>query len=144
MSRCCALVLTFALASSASPALAQSAAAPAGDSSSPAPEQAATGPSAAAREEARQRFDQGLSLFEDGDFRLALIEIERAYALVPDYRVLYNIAQVNIQLGRYAKARSALEEYVEKAGDELPESRAAGVKDDLKMLAARTAPLAMS
>jgi tetratricopeptide (TPR) repeat protein len=143
MSRCCALVLAFAIASSASPAFAQSAGAPAPDSSSPpASEQPpAADPSAAAKDEARKRFDQGLSLFEDGDFRLALIEFERAYAVVPDYRVLYNIAQVNIQLGRYAKARSVLEEYVEKAGDALPESRAAGVKDDLKMLAARTAHL---
>jgi tetratricopeptide (TPR) repeat protein len=143
MSRFCALLLAFATASAASPAFAQGEA-----TEGPAPaapqQPAATDPSAAAKEEARQRFDQGLALFEDGDFRLALIEFERAYALVPDYRVLYNIAQVNIQLGRYAKARSALEEYVEKAGTALPESRAAGVKDDLKMLAARTAHLSIT
>jgi tetratricopeptide (TPR) repeat protein len=145
MSRFCALLLAFATASAASPALAQSAAAP-NPATSPAPasEQVAPDPTAEAQEEARQRFDRGLALFEDGDFRLALIEFERAYALVPDYRVLYNIAQVNIQLGRYAEARRALEEYVNKAGAALPESRAAGVKDDLKMLAARTAHLSVT
>ena len=83
-------------------------------------------------------------MFEDGDYGLALIEFERAYALVPDYRVLYNIAQVNIQLGRYAKARHALEEYVAKAGENLPESRVEGVKADMKMLAARTARLTVT
>src|SRR5688572_21286235 len=107
MSRVCALVLASTLSTLTAPAFAQSAEATAPADPAPA-EPAAPEPSAEAKQEARERFNQGLALFEDGDYGLALIEFERAYAVVPDYRVLYNIAQVNIQLGRYAKARHAL------------------------------------
>src|SRR5688500_5007200 len=55
--------------------------------------------------EARQRYDRGIRLYAEGEFALAVIEFERAYTLVPDYRVLYNIGQVRIQLAQYARAR---------------------------------------
>jgi tetratricopeptide (TPR) repeat protein len=151
MSRFRALALAFAWSSLSASAFAEPAspgAEPASPDAEPSPaplaEPALEDSNAAARQEARDRFNRGLTLFEEGDFRLALIEFERAYSLVPDYRVLYNIAQVNIELGRYAKARRALEEYVEKAGDALPESRVECVKEDLEMLAARTARLTVT
>jgi hypothetical protein len=113
---------------------------------SPAPE-AATGEAAAAQpspeavKEAGQRYERGLELYSEGDYGLAVIEFERAYELVPNYRVLYNIGQVRIQLGRYAKAKKALEEYLEKGGDEIKRERKDAVKSDLEMLAGRTALL---
>jgi len=88
---------------------------------------------------AKQRFDRGLDLHSEGEYPLALIEFTRAYELVPNYRVLYNIAQVGIQLGQYANARRALEEYVQKGADTLSEDRRAGVARDLQMLERRTA-----
>ena len=91
--------------------------------------------------EARQRFDRGVELYEDGDFSLALIEFTRAYELVPNFRVLYNIAQVSIQLDRYADARRALEAYVRRGESRLSEERRAMVMKDLAMLAGRTAQL---
>ncbi len=89
--------------------------------------------------EARQRFDLGIQLYEEGDYSLALIEFNRAHELVPNYRVLYNIAQVSIQLSRYADARRALEEYLRRGGSELDEDRRSAVSADLEMLAGRTA-----
>lgn len=89
--------------------------------------------------EAKQRFDRGYELYDEGEYSLALIEFTRAYELVPNYRVLYNIGQVNIQLGQYANARRALKEYLEKGGDALSNDRRTSVTKDLEMLDRRTA-----
>jgi len=91
--------------------------------------------------EAGQRYEAGLSLYSEGDFALAVIEFERAFSLVPDYRVLFNIGQVRIQLGQYARARRALEHYLREGADRIGEERRAAVAADLQMLAARTATL---
>lgn len=84
-------------------------------------------------------FERGLALYRDAEYRLALIEFERAYQLVPNYRVKYNIAQVSIQIGRYAHALRALEDYLEQGGDNISEERRQNVQTDLAMLAGRTA-----
>jgi tetratricopeptide (TPR) repeat protein len=94
-----------------------------------------------ARTEARDRFATGLKLYEDGEFALALIEFDRAYQLVPDHRVLFNIGQVNIQLGRYARAVRSLRQYLSEGKDRVPEDRKQSVLNDLSMLAARTATI---
>jgi hypothetical protein len=94
--------------------------------------------------EAKQRFDRGFELYEEGEYPLALIEFNRAYELVPNYRVLYNIGQVCIQLGQYANARRTLEEYLSKGGEGLAADRRAAVNKDLEMLRHRTAFLTIS
>jgi tetratricopeptide (TPR) repeat protein len=91
--------------------------------------------------EARQRYDRGIRLYAEGEFALAVIEFERAYTLVPDYRVLYNIGQVRIQLAQYARARKSLEQYLAEGGDQVAAERKASVQADLEMLASRTATL---
>lgn len=94
--------------------------------------------------EAKQRFDRGLELYAEGEYPLALIEFTRAYELVPNYRVLYNIGQVGIQLGQYANARRALEEYLTKGGGTIAPDRRAAVDKDLEMLERRTAFLELT
>lgn len=101
-------------------------------------------PSPEALQEAKQRFDRGFELYEEGEYPLALIEFNRAYELVPNYRVLYNIGQVCIQLGRYANARRALDEYLKQGGDSLAPERRAAVSKDLEMLSHRTAFLTIA
>jgi len=91
--------------------------------------------------EAGERYARGLSLYGDGDFLLALVEFERAYQLSNNYKVLYNIGQVRIQLGRYAKAKEALEEYLKAGGSNLSAERTQAVNKDLATLAERTATL---
>lgn len=98
-------------------------------------------PSAEAVAEAGQRYDRGLKLYSEGEYRLAVIEFERTYELVPDYRVLFNIGQVRIQLGDYARARLALERYLREGDGQLPPARLESVKGDLDMLEGRTATL---
>jgi hypothetical protein len=91
--------------------------------------------------EAAGRYTRGLSLYGDGEFLLALVEFERAYELSQNYKVLYNIGQVRIQLGRYAQGREALAEYLRLGGDNVNAERLAAVNKDLAMLVERTASL---
>jgi tetratricopeptide (TPR) repeat protein len=91
--------------------------------------------------EAGERYARGLALYGDGEFLLALVEFERAYQLSNNFKVLYNIGQVRIQLGRYAKAKEALEDYLKAGGSNLSAERSQAVNKDLATLAERTASL---
>jgi hypothetical protein len=97
-----------------------------------------------ADEQAAERFRRGVQLFEDGDFAPALIEFERAYSLSPNYRALYNIGLVNVQLGRYAAAVLTLRRYLADGIAEIPAERRAEVEEQLRVLALRTATLTLT
>jgi hypothetical protein len=101
----------------------------------------AAAPTEEAVKEASKRYETGLGMYAEGEFKLAVIEFERAYSLVPDYRVLYNIGQVRIQLGNYARARQVLEQYLKEGGDRISPDRKQAVRNDLTMLEGRTATL---
>jgi tetratricopeptide (TPR) repeat protein len=101
-------------------------------------------PDANAKKEAARRFEHAIKLYEDGDYVLALAEFERVHELVPDYRVLYNIGQVSMQLGRYARALRTLREYVSRGGQELPADRRSAAMTDLAWLEARTATIKLN
>lgn len=98
-------------------------------------------PSEEAIKEARDHYEAGLALYSDGEFQRAAIEFDRAYELVPNYRALYNIGQVRIQLHNYARAMKALQAYLKEGGDKISADRKKSVADDLEMLATRTALL---
>src|SRR5688500_11544745 len=80
-------------------------------------------PKAGDSKEAQEHFQRARTLYDEGDFNLALIEFKRAYDISPNYRVLYNIGQVNIQLFNYAAARKALGQYLEDGGQEISSGR---------------------
>jgi hypothetical protein len=112
--------------------------------SAPAPAPAASGdaaPAPATATEAEQHFRRGIKLFDDGDFKLALVEFERSYDLAPNFRVLYNIGEVQFQLNRYAPALRTLTRYLEVGGDRILPNRRAEVQRDLDSLKIRTAKL---
>lgn len=88
---------------------------------------------------ARAHFKKGLELYQDGDFRAALIELERAYALEPRYRLLYNLGQVAYALRNYVDAERYFTEYLEKGKDEISADRRADVEADLERLRGRIA-----
>lgn len=96
-------------------------------------------PSSEAEKEARTRFLRGVQLYDDGDFQLALIEFQRVYATVPNYKILYNIGQVQQQLGHYALALRALRKYLDEGGTRIASERRKQVEDDIERLRARTA-----
>jgi len=61
---------------------------------------------AAQRKEAEARYKRALELFNDGSYDAARLELKRAYELAPTYRILYNIALVNVELNDYVGASS--------------------------------------
>jgi hypothetical protein len=137
--------------SAAKPAAAKPAAAKPADASPADAGSAATSPTEAdqakvdagsdAIKQAGEHYQRGLTLYGDSEFVLALVEFERAYDLSPNFRVLYNIGQVRIQLGRYAKGREALEAYLAQGGAQIAPDRVTAVQKDLAMLSERTAEL---
>jgi hypothetical protein len=76
---------------------------------SPAPAAATSPATNDEREEARRRFDRGLTLYNAGDFWGALAEFQRAYKLTGHPLVLYNVALVEARLGHAAAAAAAFE-----------------------------------
>jgi hypothetical protein len=95
-------------------------------------------------EEASVRFKRGLQLFDEGDYTLALVEFERAYQLAPNYRALYNIALVNMQLGRYADAVRTLDQYLHDGAAAISADRQKEVAKSLAELKLRTATVDVS
>jgi hypothetical protein len=65
-----------------------------------------------AKAEARSRFDGGLALFEEGNNAAALAEFQRAYDLIPNPIVLFNIGLVYAAMNRPAEAAEALQKVV--------------------------------
>jgi len=83
----------------------------------PAPVGAApAGPSPAVKAEARERFDTGLHLFEKGENAGALAEFKRAFQLIPNPLVLYNMGLVYAAMNRPVDALDALNQFLAEPG----------------------------
>lgn len=94
--------------------------------------------------EASKRFRRGVQLYREGAFRAALIEFNRAYALKPHYRLLYNMGQTQLELGDYLAATEALRTYLEEGGSEVAPARRAEVEKKLANLRERVAFIAIT
>src|SRR5260370_8717793 len=64
-------------------------------------------PSGAVKAEARERFDRGVRLFEKGENAGALAEFKRAYELIPNPLVLFNMGLVYPAINRPIAATAA-------------------------------------
>lgn len=95
------------------------------------------------RKEARTRFARGVELFEEGAFRAALIEFQRAYELLPDYRLHYNIGHAQMELQDYLQATQSYERYLSEGGSAVSPERQAEVKEILGALSARVGRLSI-
>lgn len=74
----------------------------------------------------------------------ALREFERAYQISPAYEVLYFIAAVSVELGRWVEARRAFELYLQLGGTHIEPEQQAAVRQHLEVLGARTATLSVT
>jgi hypothetical protein len=90
-------------------------------------------------EKARAHFLQGVQFYNAGDFKLSLIEFRRSYEISKNYRILYNIGQVNQQLGNYTNALLALERYLREGGDEVEDARRSEIIANTAQLRKRVA-----
>jgi hypothetical protein len=98
----------------------------------------------AATHEASIHFERGVKLFQDQDSRGALIEFERAYAVSPNYRVLYNIGQCRYQLRDYAGALEAFQKYLTEGDAHLTAERRKLVQANIDELGERVARVRIS
>lgn len=97
--------------------------------------------SAAAQEEAMQRFQRAVELYEEQDYAASLIEFKKAYELAPSYKLLYKIGQVSYKLRDYAGALKAFEQYLLEGGDEITPERRSEVQEEINLLKAQTGRL---
>lgn len=93
------------------------------------------------KSEAVARFQSGISLFDDKDFAAALVEFRRAYAVAPNFRVLYNMAQCCYEMQDYVCALTSFERYLAEGGTRLPHARRTEVARDIKNLESRVGKL---
>jgi hypothetical protein len=70
--------------------------------------------------EAGKHFQRGVTLYNEADYRAALVEFKRAYEIAPNSAVLYNIGQTYYQLQNYASALSTLGRYLTESGPGAP------------------------
>lgn len=63
-------------------------------------------------EEARRHFEQGVALFEEGNFTAALAEFQAAHSTAPASTILFNIGLTYKALYRYPEAVETLERYL--------------------------------
>ncbi len=95
----------------------------------------------AKRTEARQHFQQGIELAEDGRYQQALDQFLAAHRLTGNYAVLYNIAQSHIALRDPLAAIVALEQYLAAGAGQLDPKRVEEVQLQLATLKAELAEL---
>ncbi len=96
---------------------------------------------AATAAEAKKHFQRSKDLYEEGDFAGSLREVERSYALVPNYKLLFNIGQIHAQTQDYAAALKSFKKFLVDGGDDIAESRRADVLKEVDRLRTRVAEL---
>ncbi len=87
--------------------------------------------------EARARYERGIRLYDEGAYEAARSEFERAYSLVPTYKLLYNIALVREQLADFVSALDNFQRYLKEGGDELSPERKKVVEAEIAKLLPR-------
>jgi hypothetical protein len=89
--------------------------------------------------QASEHFARGVKLYQEDDFRAALIEFSRAYELAPNWAVLYNVGQAHYSLRDYAAALRTLEKYVREGGEQIAPDRRTQVEREIGELRGRVA-----
>ena len=89
----------------------------------PRPAHAAPSDEAAAKTEAKTRYDKGVKLYGEGAYEAALVEFQRAYDLNPSYKILYNIALIHQQLNDFVDALRNYQRYLEAGKGDITATR---------------------
>lgn len=106
------------------------------------PAEAQTTPPASSEvDQARGHFERGAALFKEGSFDAALAEFKRAYEIVPNYKVLYNIGQAQVERHDYVAALRAFEDYLRQGSADISSDRRESVERDVANLKTRVASL---
>ncbi len=97
---------------------------------------------AGATRDAAKHFQRGVSLYGETDYRAALVEFKRAYALAPNATVLYNVGETEFQLQDYAGALTTFERYLAEASSSDPHR--SEVEGNVEVLRARVGHVAVT
>ena len=88
-------------------------------------------------DEAKAHLQSGAALYDENNFRGALVEFQKAYDLAPSYKILFNIGQVEMELQDYAGALKAYARYLKEGGPDVPADRGAQVNAEIERLKGR-------
>jgi PEGA domain len=105
---------------------------------------AAEEPRSATADEASAHFRRGAEFYNENNLDAALAEFTKAYEVLPNFRVLYNLGQVHAERHDYVAAIRAFQAYLDEGGTEVPDDRRSQVQAELSSLREKTAPLAVN
>ena len=94
-------------------------------------------------DEAKAHVKSGAELYDENNFRGALVEFQRAYELAPSYKIMFNIAQVQMELADYAGALTAYSRYLSEGGPDVPANRRSEVVIEIERLKGRVGSIAV-
>jgi tetratricopeptide (TPR) repeat protein len=97
-----------------------------------------------ARDAAGAHYARGLELAKNGSYEAALQEFNAAYALSPQFSVLYNIGQAQIALEHPSQAIELLARYLSEGKERIPEARRQQVQALMASLTSRLARLSIT
>jgi hypothetical protein len=95
-----------------------------------------------ATRDAAKHFQRGVALYGETDYRAALVEFKRAYALAPNVSVLYNVGETEFQLQDYAGALTTFERYLAEASSS--DAHRSEVESNVEVLRARVGHVAIT
>jgi tetratricopeptide (TPR) repeat protein len=96
------------------------------------------------RDAARSHYARGLDLAAHGGYEAALQEFNEAYAISPQFAVLYNIGQAQVALGHPMEAIETFSEYLQDSQDRVPRTRRQQVKALIAFLESRLGELSVT
>lgn len=94
--------------------------------------------------DARARFQRGVEFYLEGSYDAALAELTKAYQSFPNYRVLYNLAQVQDLRHDYVAALKLFEDYLSEGGSDIAADRREQVEATLAELKTRVARISVA
>ncbi len=95
-------------------------------------------------DEARRHFEQGAQLYAEGDLAGAKFEFERSHGLSGNYKILYNLAIVHLELHDYAAAKRTFERYLAEGRNAIDGERRKEVEKELAGLDGRVGQLVLT
>jgi hypothetical protein len=91
--------------------------------------------------EAKTRWKRALDLYDEGNFDAARTELRRAYEIAPNYRLLYNLGQIEFELHDYPAALVDFQQFLAEGGAAIPADRKAEIERDIEKLRSRVASI---
>jgi hypothetical protein len=95
-------------------------------------------------DQARVHFQRGTEFYREGNYDAALAEFFKAQELAPNYRLLYNIGQVQAERHDYVAAVRTLTDYLAEGGAEVPEERRSQVQSEIASLKTKISELTVT